>query len=32
MRTFSSVMKKHMGVQRELHRFAYLNVQNILGF
>ena len=28
----SSVMTKHMGVQRKLHRFAYLIVQIILGF
>ena len=28
----SSVMTKHMGVQRELHRFAYLIVQIILCF
>ena len=26
----SSVMTKHMGVQRKLHRFAYLIVQIIL--
>ena len=28
----SSAMTKHMGVQRKLHRFAYLIVQNILCF
>ena len=28
----SSVMKKHMGVQRKLHRFAYRIVQIILCF
>ena len=28
----SSVMTKHMGVQRKLHRFAYLIVQIILCF
>ena len=31
-RNISSVMTKHMGVQRKLHRFAYIIVQIILCF
>ena len=31
-RNISSVMTKHMSVQRKLHRFAYLIVQIILCF
>ena len=32
MENISQVMTNHMGVQRKLHRFAYLIVQIILCF